>query len=241
MNRRFFSETVIDGDSATLADSEAHHLMHVLRAVVGDNVILFDGSGNEFQAVVESMTRREVTLKIVEGTAVDREADRMVTLAVALPKGDRQKWLVEKCVELGVHAIIPLQTARSVALPKSSAIQKLNRAVIEASKQCGRNRLMQIAAAQSFEDLIGSQTDRVARIMAHPYDAPDFSQVADSLSNGQPVLTAVGPEGGFSDEEVSAAQTAGWQTFALGPRILRIETAAIAVAARLIGNARANV
>jgi len=236
MNRRFYSENTIDGDSATLADSEAHHLMHVLRAVVGDRVILFDGSGTEFQAEVESMTRRDVALKILERNEVDREASRVVTLAVALPKGDRQKWLVEKCVELGVHTIVPLQTARSVALPKASAMQKLNRAVIEASKQCGRNRLMQIAAPQSFDDLIRSLPEGVLGIIAHPYDAVDLRdlQQVSEPQEAQPLMAAVGPEGGFSEDEVAAALAADWQSVALGPRILRIETAAIAVAARLI-------
>ena len=87
MNRRFFSPTAIQGDSVTLADSEAHHLLHVLRAKVGEQVTLFDGHGSEFLAEVTELSRREVTLQVVESQAISRESARRVTLAVALPKG----------------------------------------------------------------------------------------------------------------------------------------------------------
>lgn len=238
MNRRFFSETPITGDSVTLADSEAHHLLHVLRATVGDQVTLFDGSGHEFAAEVSELGRREVGLRVVSKQVADRESPRNVTLAVALPKGDRQKTLVEKCVELGVATLIPLTTERGVAQPKMSALQKLRRGVIEASKQCGRNRLMEISRATAFSDLVQSDCDAkenadALRVLAHPYDAVPLDELLGSTTHGQPIHAAIGPEGGFSDDEIALAVQGGWQPIQLGARILRIETAAIAIAARL--------
>ena len=96
---------------------EAHHLLHVMRAKAGTRVTLFDGSGWEFEAVVERAGRSEVELAIAGRQEIDREAQIAVTLGVALPKGERQKWLVEKVVELGVARLVPLETARGVAQP----------------------------------------------------------------------------------------------------------------------------
>ena len=108
MTDRYFVESPIRADRATLVGPEAHHLIHVMRAGPGDAVVLFDGSGAEFDAVVERSTRAEVELAVRSRREVDRESPRALTLAVALPKGDRQKWLVEKAVELGVRRMVPL-------------------------------------------------------------------------------------------------------------------------------------
>src|SRR5690349_4499478 len=98
MSQRFFSDQPITGDQATLADSEAHHLIHVLRVSTGDRVVLFDGSGCEFDASVARITRRDVQFEILARREVDRESPTHLTLAVPLPKGDRSRWLVEKAV-----------------------------------------------------------------------------------------------------------------------------------------------
>jgi 16S rRNA (uracil1498-N3)-methyltransferase len=137
--------------------------------------------------------------------------------------------LVEKLVELGVSSLIPLTTQRGVAQFSEGAAQRLRRYVIEASKQCGRNRLMEIAEPQGCEELFQKQ-DEASRLVAHPSGR--------SLRDTQiksPCLIAVGPEGGFTDEELAAAGTSGWAMVDLGPRILRVETAAIALAAWVAG------
>ena len=228
MSDRYFVETPIAADRATLCGPEAHHLIHVMRATAGAQVTLFDGSGDEFSAVVERVGRADVSLTILSRESVDRELPCRLTLAVALPKGDRQKWLVEKAVELGVTRVVPLRTERGVAQPVEQALSRLRRAVIEASKQCGRNRLLQIDEPQSWPDFV-ADAGSAYRCLAHPGGESCQKLTAQSLPGD--TRLAIGPEGGFSDEEVALATDAGWQTVDLGPRILRVETAALFLAA----------
>jgi len=226
MPDRYFVDLPIAVDRTVLSGAEAHHLLHVMRAAPGSRVTLFDGSGWEFEAVVQRTARAEVELAILSRRQVDREAAIALTLGVALPKGDRQKWLVEKATELGVARLVPLQSQRAVAQPGDNALERLRRGVIEASKQCGRNRLMQIAEPQTWEAFLADKSDLDCRIVAHvgANSFPFFGPCAA-------VVAAVGPEGGFTDEEVARAVTQGWRLVGLGRRILRVETAALALAA----------
>ncbi len=228
MSSRFYHPTPITGEHVTLDGPEAHHLLHVGRAPVGQGATLFDGSGAEFAAVVEKLGRSTVELRIVERIEADRELPFTLTIGVALPKGDRQKWLVEKLTELGVTTLVPLATERGVAQPTAGALDRLRRSVIEASKQCGRNRLLQIAEPQAWSEWIEqTPTANERRLLAHPDGVP-LSDIR--LASPPPTRLAIGPEGGFTDAEVAAATAAGWQPVALGPRILRVETAAVALA-----------
>ncbi len=230
MPDRFYSAEPIDGPTTTLGGTEAHHLLHVLRAQPGLELIVFDGQGGQFDAQVVQCHRTTVTLSVGPRQEIERELPFGLTLAVALPKGDRQRWLLEKSVELGVSRLIPLQTARSVGKSEPSA--KLTRYVIEASKQCGRNRLMQIAPAQPWLKL-ATETTNKTRLFAHPGGHP-FPQ--ENCHSTTALTLAIGPEGGFTDDEVAQAADAGWQIVGLGERILRIETAAIAMVAALTVN-----
>jgi 16S rRNA (uracil1498-N3)-methyltransferase len=231
MTHRYFVEKPIVQEQAVLAGPEAHHLLHVMRARPGDEVILFDGSGDEFPARVDALRRSEVDLVVVQRRTVDRELSCPVILGVALPKGDRQRWLVEKAVELGVTELAPLETTRSVAQPNAKALDRLRRGVIEASKQCGRNRLMEIGLPRGWREFIDSGGDARIRLVAHPSSQSALPNLGPTAPG--PVCLAVGPEGGLTDEEVEQAVSCGWQTISLGPRILRIETAALALAALL--------
>ena len=156
MTRRYYVAEPITGSSAVLSGGEAHHLMHVMRAEVGDTVVLFDGSGCEFPARVDVIGRREVELAVIDRVEVDRELPISLMLAVSLPKGDRQRWLIEKAVELGVSRLVPLVTERSVVQPSDQVRARLRKTVIEASKQCGRNRLMEVAEPVNWSDLLGA-------------------------------------------------------------------------------------
>jgi 16S rRNA (uracil1498-N3)-methyltransferase len=235
MTRRCYSEEPIAGAKATLAGSEAHHLLHVLRATPGMHVILFDGNGCEFEAVVTSCGRSSVELSILERREVDRELPFELTLGVPLPKGDRQRWIIEKAVELGVTRFVPLVTQRSMAKGEKHAGEKLTRYVIEASKQCGRNRLMEVAEPHDWSEWLKLPADAapagaILKWIAHPGGRPltptDFGQAI-------PTFVGFGPEGGLTDDESAAASDVGWELIGLGPRILRIETAAIGLLASL--------
>ena len=237
MTDRYFADTPITGVKATIAGREAHHLIHVMRVKPGDRVVLFDGSGAEFTTQVERLSRTEAELSILSRHEIDRELPRELALGVALPKGDRQKWLVEKAVELGVKRLVPLETERSVARPGQRTLDRLRRTVIEASKQCGRNRLMEIAESQAWRDFVDRAQTADLRLLAHPRSrAAETERFAAqkssaSLGSSHVVVLAVGPEGGFTGDEITLATSAGWQLVDLGPRTLRTETAAILLAA----------
>jgi 16S rRNA (uracil1498-N3)-methyltransferase len=234
MTHRYYSAEPIGTDRVALQGSEAHHLLHVLRATPGVHVVLFDGSGWEFDAEVMVCGRATAELAVQDRRRVDRELAFPLTLGVPLPKGDRQRWIVEKAVELGVTRLVPLRTARSI-VAGDRASGKLERYVIEASKQCGRNRLMEIGKETPWEEWL-----------AWPVEAPARRWVADPTGreiacadapSAQPAFAAIGPEGGLAEEEIAAARTAGWEIISLGARILRIETAAVALAA-ILGQGR---
>lgn len=233
MSRRYFvDQSLGDAILAMLTDAEAHHLLHVMRAKAGDELTLFDGSGWEFEARISRVGRNEVECEIVSRAEVDRELRVELTLAVALPKGDRQRWLVEKATELGVSRLIPLETARGVAQPTEKALERLRRTIVEASKQCGRNRLMEIAAPENFDLLIATPAADSQRFLAHPGGSPLARiDLVHPAKLAAPIWFAVGPEGGFTSTEHEAASSCGWQAVDLGARILRVETAAIALAA----------
>ncbi|HEX5102258.1 MAG TPA: RsmE family RNA methyltransferase, partial [Pirellulaceae bacterium] len=132
MSERFYVEPPIDLPHVTLTGDEFRHLAAVMRARPGDEVTLFDGSGAEFAARIVHIGKREARLEIIERREVSRELPLELTLAVALPKGERQKWLVEKLTELGVTRLVPLVTERGVAQPTIGAVDRLRRSVIEA-------------------------------------------------------------------------------------------------------------
>ena len=228
MADRYFVDEPIQADSAVLAGPEAHHLIHVMRARPGTEVVLFDASGCEFAARVERVGRADITLAVLARYEVDRELPIRLTLGVSLPKGDRQRWLVDRAVELGVARLVPLVARRGVAQPSAEPPERLRRAVIEAAKQCGRNRLMEIAPGEPLEDFLRTAGNFAARWLAHPGGSALAAALADlpQLDREKEIALAVGPEGGFTDAEVESARSAGWQVIDLGARILRIETAA---------------
>jgi 16S rRNA (uracil1498-N3)-methyltransferase len=240
MSERYFVEQPITGSQARLLASEAHHLAHVMRGKPGQQVTLFDGRGGEYTAEIARVGRSEIELNVISHQAIERELSVRVTIGASLPKGDRQRWLIEKLVELGVSDFVPLVTARGVAQPTGGTLDRLRRAVIEAAKQCGRNRLMRIAEPQSYSDFLRSQNLDAMRLLAHPHSAiPIGEWLRGTLSAPEAGIScAVGPEGGFTEEEVILARTAGWTTVDLGTRILRVETAAavLATAAGLLAS-----
>jgi 16S rRNA (uracil1498-N3)-methyltransferase len=240
MPDRYFVESPVVSDRTQLAGPEAHHLLHVMRAKVETRVTLFDGSGWEFDAVVRRTGRSEVELAILGRRDVDRESPIVVTMGVALPKGDRQKWLVEKLVELGVARLVPLETVRGVAQPPESALERLRRGVIEASKQCGRNRLMEIAESKPWQVFLADSHSVECRLVAHPGGEAAL-RIANPTGRGTRLVPykcaalGIGPEGGFTDQEIAMATARGWDVVDLGPRILRVETAAVTLVARVTG------
>jgi 16S rRNA (uracil1498-N3)-methyltransferase len=224
MAERFYVNSALAPGTILLQGPEAHHLATVCRLRRGETICLFNGDGCEYVAEIRGIVRREVELQILSSARPPRELGFRLEIAAPLPKGDRAQFLVEKMTELGVTAFVPLQTARSVVHPRDTKREKLQRYGIEASKQCGRNVLMLIESLTAWPDYVRRDGLPQLRILAHP-GAPPASPLGE-----RDVALAVGPEGGFSEEEVELAQRAGWQLVGLGPRTLRVETAALVLA-----------
>jgi 16S rRNA (uracil1498-N3)-methyltransferase len=219
---RFFFDGPLGTGDVTLEGPEARHLAAVRRFAAGDAVTLFNGDGHEYPARVADVGKRRVTVRVTAVLRPDRELGFPLHVASALPKGDRGDFLIEKLTELGVTDFTPLLTDRGVVKADESKADKLRRAVIEASKQCGRNVLMRVHGPARWADWCPRQTG--PRLIAHPGGA------RRGFAPGSGVTVAVGPEGGFTEQEVELALANGWERLSLGPRILRVETAAVAAA-----------
>jgi len=230
MSKRFYVNCPLAPGRVSMEGAEAHHLAVVSRLRPGDLVCLFNGDGHEYPAQVVSCARKSVDLDVLEAASPQRELPFRLEIAAPLPKGDRGQFLVEKLTELGVAAYIPLWTERSVVHPGEMRLEKLHRFVIEASKQCGRNVLMQVTPVTDWTDYSLKENLPPARYLAHPGTSHTKLQ---EMKFDQDMSLAVGPEGGFTDEEIGIAQERNWKIINLGPRTLRIETAVIALSASL--------
>jgi 16S rRNA (uracil1498-N3)-methyltransferase len=228
MSDRFYSGEPLALGELVLEGPEAHHLAHVRRLGVGDRVTLFNGDGREYAAEISGVGKKRVELRIVDVSASDRELGIVIHLGAALPKGDRGDFLIEKLTELGVTDFTPLTTVRSVVQPKPGIVEKLQRAVIEASKQCGRNVLLRVHPPCRSAEWFRNSNLPEEKWIAHP-DGVQMGLSKRALS----AAVAIGPEGGFTEEELTLARSSGFEQISLGPRILRVETAALALAAWL--------
>jgi 16S rRNA (uracil1498-N3)-methyltransferase len=257
MTDRYYVAPIPAAGEVMLSEEETRHAQ-VMRCKVGDRLVLFDGQGREATARITALAKRSMICAVESVRSMDRRWSLSIGLAVALPKGDRQRVLVEKLVELGVDRLLPLRADHGVAEPVENALQRLHRYAIEACKQSGRNHLIDILPPQQatnfFAQLIGRQCDGwiadPSADSALPWTLPDRSNRSASSSHPQrrrapdvPASTdedlpieptcwlAIGPEGGWSRTEVSTAKVHGWQVVGLGPTILRTETAAVTIAA----------
>lgn len=190
-------------------------------------VSVFDGQGRTWPARIATLGRDRVGLEL--GAPIEASPSaRTLTLAVALPKGDRQKWMVEKLTELGCTRLVPLVTTRGVAEATPGAVQRLMRSSIEACKQCGRTTLLEIAAPVPIAEVLSQRDAATLALVADPEGEPLGPTLA---GHAGAILALVGPEGGFTAEELALAIAAGCRRVSLGPHVLRVETAAIALAA----------
>ena len=228
MSDRFFSPR-IDGKSVTLTDAEAHHAIHVVRLKAGDSLQLFDGAGTTADGVVKEVGRRDLTVSVCSKSFREYRLAGRVTVAACLPKGDRLKWMVEKLTEIGVDRFIPLETQRSNAGLSRAKTEKLAMTVIAATKQCRRSWLMEIGEAQTFDDVLNRVDAEESLVMAHPAGA-ECDVCVPGFQNGSAIIL-IGPEGGFTAEEVFRAEQKSAVKISWPYGILRTETAAVVMAA----------
>lgn len=235
---RFFVSDRLKKGTMAFEGSEFHHMVRVTRHQVGDSVVLFDGAGREAEAKIEHISRHAATLKVGKVATLPEEPGPYLILAVAMPKASRSQTLIEKAVELGVSKVIPLTTSRSVVDPRRSKLDQLRNNIIAASKQCGRSRLMEVGDVVPWADFVASDLMGAGTAVAHPGGVPFNESLVSSIVAGSgrkkattdTLVGVIGPEGGFTVEEVTQAVTRGARLVNLGPRILRVETAAMMMA-----------
>jgi 16S rRNA (uracil1498-N3)-methyltransferase len=239
LTRVYLDTELHSGSSLELARDSASHLAKVLRARAGDELILFNGQGSEFAAVIEAVRGSRVTVAVGAERTVDRESTLQITLIQCVPRGDRMDFVVQKATELGVARIVPVLSQRSVVrLDSSQAASKLlhwEAVAISACEQCGRNRLPQIDEAQPLLNYLGNlpptPPDTMRLVLEPEHRDPDHESSAappPSRETTLQVAFAIGPEGGFAPEELEGFGLCGFTRIGLGPRILRTETAALA-------------
>ena len=238
LTRVYVDAALTPGSLVELPPDTASHLARVLRARGGDELILFNGDGREFNGSIETVRGSRVSASVGDSRPVDRESPLAITLVQCVPRGDRMDFIVQKATELGVRRIVPVLSQRSVVrLDKAQAESKAVhwRAVaVSACEQCGRNRLPTIEAAQPLLNYLGESSPAAGpRLVLEPETAPRAQAAEGNLGRAAEAAIldaeiAIGPEGGFTSDELEAFRVTGFSQIGLGPRILRAETAAIA-------------
>lgn len=228
---RLYVDTALAANSTLeLPERAAHYTARVLRLRAGHRLVLFDGRGGEYDAVIEAGPRNVVTVAVGAHRDVERESPLGVVLAQGISGAERMDFTIQKAVELGAAAIQPLATARSVvrldAARTETRLAHWQRIVIAACEQCGRNRLPEVRTPVGVRAFCRDATLPAARWLLAPGAPTRIAAAAAGLSGG--AVLAAGPEAGFSEDESSALEAAGFRALSLGPRVLRTETAAIA-------------
>ena len=233
--RFYFPETLALGARVHLPQDAAQHAIRVLRLAEGAGVALFNGDGQVYHAKILRIEKQDVTVLIEQCAATCRESPLQITLVQGISSGERMDFTLQKSVELGVRAIQAIQAERSVVKltpeRKEKRLRHWQNIVNAACAQCGRNVVPSVQPALSLTDWLAGQTpDGSLRLLL----APDAEmRLRDLEQPTGPVVLAVGPEGGFSDNELRALQQYGFISLRLGPRVLRTETAALAALSAL--------
>lgn len=223
------------GGSIELTGDLAHRLARVLRARPGDSIVLFTGDGREHVVSLDSVSATTIAGRVVESRAGLPEPDVRLTLYQSVVKGERFEWVLEKGTELGVARFVPLATGRAVVHSSASSarLARWRRIVIEATEQCGRCVVPEVAAQQSLDDALTTATGHVLL----PYEGESVLGLRAAVRTAgevRDVGVLIGPEGGFSEAEVARAVAVGATAVSLGRRILRSETAGIATVAAVM-------
>lgn len=222
------------GATVDLPEAVAHHV-RVLRLNPGTSITLFNGEGGQYTAILDTIEKKRATAQIKLFTPLESELPYALSLAQALPEGAKMDWIVEKAVELGAACVLPLAARRCVVrLSAERAAKKLEHwrgIAIAAAEQSGRNRILHLAEPQEFENWVVQQ-ELHTRILLSPRAGQSLSDWARHQPP-QALCLVVGPEGGFTEEEERLAIERGALPLAMGPRVLRTETAGLAAMAAL--------
>ena len=239
LTRLFIDGALVPGAALPLPRGAAQHVARVLRLQPGDELRLFNGDGDEYDARVGVIARDSVTALIGARHAVDRESPLHITLLQGIARGEKMDLILQKSTELGVAAIRPLSSLRSnVRLKGDNEGRKHEHwlgVLRSACEQCGRNRVPELLPALRVADALATLQQSIRLLLEPDESALGLRQLLSLVTEEvpAPIVLLVGPEGGFDDAEIEAAHAAGFRSCRLGPRVLRTETAALAALAAL--------
>lgn len=239
MHRFFVEPSQIGEKEIVITGPDVNHIRNVLRMRAGEELLAADGQGSEYRCILRELQDSEIRAEICRKFSGSAELPSRITLFQGLPKSDKMDLIIQKCVELGVFRIVPVTTKRTVVkldAKKEESRRKRWTAVSEsAAKQSGRGIIPEISGVQSFREAVEEAGELDVCLI--PYEkAEDMARTREILSGipaGASIGVFIGPEGGFEEEEVREAMEAGARSITLGRRILRTETAGMAVLAML--------
>ncbi len=234
MSRFYVEDPDWVGDEIEIFGGEARHIQKVLRLKKGDEIVLFDGKGMEYWGTIESQSLNRITVNIGKTSTPRRESPIEVILGQGLLKGDKMDYVLQKTTEMGVSAVLPFISSRTVPnLGGEKSVRRWNRwkkIVLESAKQCGRTVPPKVEAIRDLDSILEWPVrDLVKLILWEKEEMSLKERIGEIDKKSRTFLFLVGPEGGFCESEISAAKGNGFIPVGLGPRILRSETAGVAM------------
>ncbi len=242
MHTFYVPPSQIDTDTATITDSEHHHLRNVLRISSGETIRIIDGQGNVYTAeILDAPTNRSSSEARICTHKFHTPPSPTLTLFHGIPKNDKMELILQKTTELGVTQIVPLHSERALQKPSQNRYERWHRVLISATKQCKRSWLPELCEAQQLEASLAQLKRFSLRLLLSPHaeqtsinphvEIQHIKTVLRETPSASAIALFVGPEGGFSDQEITAAIQSGCIPVTLGTNTLRTETAAIVAVA----------
>ena len=232
MSRFFVPKESVKARTIEVSGKEAHHILDVMRLKVLDKIVAFDGTGKEYVGFIKDIRKGALSVEIVETRSPQGAEGAKITLLQAIPKKEKMDYVIEKATELGVYAIIPLMTERTIprweASKKNAREDRWRKIAREAARQCGRVDIPNISAITSFKECVKNSTDHDLALIAVLNDETVSIREALSAFRGGKIAMAIGPEGDFTPSEALLAKESGFKAVSLGPRILKSDTAGLA-------------
>ena len=233
MSRFYVPKKFVRVNNISISGKEAHHILDVMRLNVSDEVIIFDGTGNEYVGIVKEAGSRSLSVEIKQTRKSVRKTSREVTLIQAIPKKEKMGYITEKATELGISFIIPVFAKRSIPewdeAKRHNIVERWLRIAEAAAKQCGRVDIPEIRPITTFYEAVKHAQGYGLKLIAALSD--NAVKLKEALKNSKEgkIAVAIGPEGDFTPEEIKKASEAGFKVVNLGERVLKSDTAALAV------------
>ena len=228
MKRIFLPPEKIFRDKAIIDGTDVKYLTHVLRSSLGDEITLLDGTGKGYKGKIASINKNKIEVQIKEAIKMETESSIDITLAQGIPKAEKMEIVIQKTTELGIKNIVPLITQRSVVKTKSPVrLERWAKIAISSAQQSGRSKVPLIDGITGYREFLSHGFSGTGLIFYEGENKRGLKELLRGLKSVKEITFLIGPEGGFTNEEVELATRRGFTPVGLGPRILRTETAAI--------------